>query len=125
MSRITSFDFIALLIVFISLFMLLQLQLRLWHGDEGSLPHIWQLEDQIASQEQHNNQLLLQNKTLALEIYALKNDTLDAIEEYARSELGLIKPGEEFYVLRSPPSDQSLSPRTPPATQLKPSPIQP
>ncbi|MGD8925802.1 MAG: cell division protein FtsB [Thioalkalispiraceae bacterium] len=70
------------------------LQYDLWFGD-GSLMAAWKLEDQITEQKQVNEQLQHRNDALAAEVSDLKSG-LAAIEERARSELGMIKEGETF-----------------------------
>lgn len=80
----------------ILLLILLQLQYRLWVG-EGSFAHIKQLERGIAEQRAMNKRLRSRNDMLELEINSLKNG-LAGIEEKARSELGMIKEGETFYM---------------------------
>jgi cell division protein FtsB len=74
--------------------LLLLLQYDLWVG-EGSLTAAWQLEDTLADQKQENDRLKLRNDTLAAEVQDLKSG-LSAIEERARSELGMIKKDETF-----------------------------
>lgn len=71
------------------------LQFRLWFG-EGSMKDVWQLEDAIAAQSADNAQLRERNQALIAEVDDLKQG-LDAIEERARSELGMIKKNETFY----------------------------
>lgn len=83
--------FLAILIL-----ILLQLQYRLWVG-EGSFAHINELEKAIEEQRAVNKRLHSRNDMLELEINSLKNG-LDGIEEKARSELGMIKEGETFYM---------------------------
>ncbi len=80
----------------ILLLVLLQLQYRLWVG-EGSFAHISELENGIAEQRAANRRLRNRNNMLELEINGLKNG-LSGIEEKARSELGMIKEGETFYM---------------------------
>ena len=77
------------------LLMLVLLQFKWWFG-EGSMKDVWRLEDEIAAQVAENNQLKERNQALAAEVNDLKQG-LDAIEERARSELGMIKKGETFY----------------------------
>ena len=71
---------------------LLLLQIRLWreYSEVGSL------RAQVAEQAEFNRQLAERNAELAAEVESLRAG-MDAIEERARSELGLVKPGEEFY----------------------------
>lgn len=71
------------------------LQFKLWFGD-GSIKDGWHLEDAIAAQSSENSQLKERNQTLIAEVDDLKQG-LEAIEERARSELGMIKKGETFY----------------------------
>jgi cell division protein FtsB len=70
------------------------LQYDLWFGD-GSLTAAWRLEEQIVQQQQENERLQHRNDALAAEVTDLKSG-LAAIEERARSELGMIKQGETF-----------------------------
>lgn len=75
--------------------LLLLLQFRLWFSD-SSLLEIWKLQQQIAEQNAENAQLKERNEALQAEVKDLKQG-MQAIEERARSELGLIKKGETFY----------------------------
>jgi cell division protein FtsB len=75
--------------------LLVSLQFKLWFG-EGSVMDVWQLEDAIAAQQSTNEQLKERNQALIAEVDDLKQG-LDAIEERARNELGMIKKGETFY----------------------------
>ncbi len=71
------------------------LQLSLWFGD-ASLPDAWRLKKSIIEQTEQNKKLKTRNETLKAEVLDLKEGN-DAIEERARSELGMIKKGEKFY----------------------------
>lgn len=77
--------------------LLIALQLRLWAG-EGSLAEVHQLERQIALQEAENERLLIRNDLLRAEVVDLRN-SVGSIEERARSELGMIRSGETFFLL--------------------------
>lgn len=68
---------------------------RLWIG-QGGYPDIWFLEKQIALQNEANDLQAEKNRKLEAEVTDLKSGD-DAIEEYARDELGLIRRGETFY----------------------------
>ncbi len=81
---------IAILIV-----LLLVLQYKLWFGD-GNMREVWQLQAAIEEQKKQNEELRERNAALEAEVKDLKQG-LDAIEERARSELGMIKKGETFY----------------------------
>ncbi len=83
-----------ILIAALFLSVLAILQYDLWFGD-GSLTAAWRLEKNIAEQQQQNAQLQVRNDALAAEVTDLKSG-LAAIEERARSELGMIKQGETF-----------------------------
>ena len=76
---------------------LVALQIRLWRG-EGSLSDIDRLEGEIASQTVTNAGLEQRNKRLLQEVSDLKTG-LDSVEEHARSEMGLIKHGETYYLI--------------------------
>lgn len=73
------------------------LQMRLWTG-EGSLAEVWQLRSEIEKQQVENDILLQRNRRLAAEVKDFKQG-LDAIEERARTSLGMVKEGETFYLL--------------------------
>ena len=80
----------ALLIV-----VLVLLQLKLWFGD-GGVRELQQVRRMVAEQRAENKILLERNKTLAAEVRDLKEGS-EALEELARSELGLVGPDEEFF----------------------------
>lgn len=94
---------IAILIV-----MFLSLQYQLWAG-EGSLPEVWKLQDELAKQKQENRALQTRNMSLAAEVEDLKKG-LDAVEEYARDELGMIKENEVFYQIITRPAEFDTAP---------------
>lgn len=71
------------------------LQYKLWLGD-GSLAGIWRIHQAIEMQRQENAKLKERNAALDAEVKDLKHG-LDAIEERARAELGMIKKDETFY----------------------------
>jgi cell division protein FtsB len=79
------------------LLILLVLQFRLWVGD-GSLAELRQLEAQVEVQQLENEELRKRNEMLESEVLDLKNG-LEAVEERARSELGMVKEGETFYLI--------------------------
>lgn len=77
------------------------LQYPLWLG-KGSWLRVWDLSHQIAKQQEKNNALKARNDTLDAEVRDLKSGR-SAIEERARSELGMVKQDEVFYqVLEGP-----------------------
>ncbi len=71
------------------------LQYRLWLGD-GSVPDLIQLRSAIAEQRAANEEAAKRNEALAAEVEDLQ-EGLHAIEERARSELGMIRRDEVFY----------------------------
>ena len=71
------------------------LQLRLWTG-LGGHRSVTALESQVQQQTRENAGLQQRNAALAAEVEDLKSGEA-AVEERARSELGMIKPGETFY----------------------------
>jgi cell division protein FtsB len=93
------------LIIGILLVLLLLLQYRLWVG-EGSLAEVSNLQKEIAAQQQELAKLRQRNRALQAEVQDLKQG-LEAIEERARSELGMIKEGETFYQVIEP--EQAVS----------------
>ena len=82
-----------LAILFGLLFIILQYDL--WIG-EGSLSAAWKLDKSIEVQQNQNARLKERNQALEAEVIDLKSG-LQAIEERARSELGMIKEGETFF----------------------------
>lgn len=81
--------------IILALLALALLQHRLWFGN-GGLPEVYRLEEQKAWQQRQNAALKERNASLAAEVTDLK-EGLAAIEEIARSEMGMIKDGETFY----------------------------
>ncbi|HEX5363111.1 MAG TPA: cell division protein FtsB [Gallionella sp.] len=75
--------------------LLLLLQYPLWLG-KGSWLKVWDLNRQVTEQQQVNQQTQTRNAMLDAEVLDLKQGT-EAIEERARSELGMIKRDEVFY----------------------------
>ncbi|MDT8428636.1 MAG: cell division protein FtsB [Pseudomonadales bacterium] len=76
---------------------LLVFQYRLWVG-EGSMAQLRQLEQQVQAEQMANADLRQRNQRLEQEVLDLKNG-MEAIEERARSELGMIKEDETFYLI--------------------------
>ena len=92
-------------LVAILVVLLLLLQYKLWFGD-GNQREVWQLRDAIEAQMQENERLQERNAALEAEVRDLKQG-LEAIEERARNELGMIKNGETFYqIIEGPPSEK-------------------
>jgi cell division protein FtsB len=78
------------------------LQYRLWFGNGGER-EVAALQAQVQRQARENAGLRQRNDALAAEVEDLKSGEA-AAEERARSELGMIKPGETFYRVVEPES---------------------
>jgi len=79
----------------ILLIFLIMLQYRLWFG-KNSVPDYLALKEEVNRQSADNEKLKQRNKILYADIDDLKSG-VEAIEERARNELGLIKEGETFF----------------------------
>lgn len=79
----------------ILLFLLLALQLKLWFG-EGGYSDEKRLAVRVEEQARENEVLAQRNRELEAEVEDLRQG-LHAVEERARSELGMVKENEEFY----------------------------
>lgn len=80
--------------------LLLWLQYLLWLSDGGVLA-MWHLTREIGAQQAENVLLRERNAVLNAEVMDLKGG-LAAIEELARSELGMVKKGETFFQVTAP-----------------------
>jgi len=79
----------------ILLLVLVALQFKMWFG-EGGYRDVQRLAERVEQQALENEALAQRNRELQAEVEDLR-EGLEAIEERARSELGLIKQDEEFY----------------------------
>ncbi len=84
------------IVLFLSV-LLAGLQYRLWVG-EGSLAQNNALLTQLEAQQAKNDTLQARNELLDARVQELKNG-LDTIEELARSELGMVKENETFFLV--------------------------
>lgn len=80
---------------------LVLLQYRIWIANDG-LRGIERLERAVAAQQKQDAKLTERNSQLAAQVTDLKSGTA-AIEELARSDLGMIGPNETFYQVVEPP----------------------
>lgn len=88
---------------YVLLAMLVLLQYPLWFGNGGVIA-AWRLSNEIAVQQMENARLKDRNQALEADVNDLKQG-LQAIEERARAELGLVKKGEIFIqVIEEPPN---------------------
>jgi cell division protein FtsB len=91
--------------------LLLLLQYRLWVGD-GGLAEVWQLQHSLDAQKAENLRLKERNDALQAEVKDLKHG-LEAVEERARNELGMVKNGETFFQIIEEPASGEPEPRDP------------
>jgi cell division protein FtsB len=91
------------IIALVLLVLLIWLQYKIWLQD-GGIPEIIQLQQEVEQVGQEVKQLQERNQSLDAEVKDLKKG-LDAIEERARSEMGMIKEGEIYYQVIEPKDD--------------------
>lgn len=96
--------FIAVLAVLV-----LVLQYRIWIARDGAR-EVLQLREAVNVQQAENQRLQQRNRQLAAEVRDLKQG-FGALEERARSELGLVTRNETYYQVVPPEQD---APATPP-----------
>jgi cell division protein FtsB len=94
----------------ILLILLIGLQLKLWNGS-GGVREVERLRATVTEQKRENDGLRARNEALAAEVRDLKEGR-EAIEGRARSELGLVKPGETFYQVVEPTPGTAAKPAT-------------
>ncbi len=82
-------------VTYILLALLLLLQYPLWFG-KGSWLKVWDNNQQLEAQQAANELLRQRNAVVDADVRDLKAGS-DALEERARSELGMIKQGEVFF----------------------------
>ncbi len=85
------------------------LQHPLWLG-KGSWLRVWEVDQQVRAQRDTNQKMTLRNAALDAEVRDLKQG-FDAIEERARSELGMIKRDEIFFQVLDNPRNSAPSAR--------------
>ncbi len=93
------------------------LQYSLWLGKNGVHDYT-RVNDDVAVQQANNAKLKARNDQLFAEIDDL-NGGSEAIEERARNELGMIKPGETFFRL-VPDQNKRNTRQSAPGQPLKP-----
>jgi cell division protein FtsB len=85
------------------------LQYRVWLSDDG-IREVERLKGAVSTQRTQNEQLAERNRQLAAEVRDLKTG-MDALEERARSDLGMIARNETFYqVVPIRPADANHQP---------------
>ena len=101
-------------IALILLVALIALQFKLWSGG-GSMDSVDNLRSAVKKQTDENTKLQQRNQALAADVLDLKHGD-QAVEARARTELGLIKPGEVFYqVVEHPVGAATVLAPPPPA----------
>ncbi|HLI19353.1 MAG TPA: cell division protein FtsB [Rhodanobacteraceae bacterium] len=89
--------------------LLIGLQVKLWVGD-GGMRDLRAIRARVTEQQAENAKLKQRNDALHADVEDLKHGK-DAVEARARSQLGLIKPGEVFYqVVNTPAGAASVAP---------------
>lgn len=94
-----------LTLIFIAL--IASLQYPLWLG-KGSWLRVWEVDREATQQKEVNQKLRARNASLDAEVRDLKQG-YDAIEERARSELGMIKRDEIFFQVLDEPKPAVLA----------------
>tara|TARA_Y100000588_G_scaffold237505_1_gene251189 strand:- start:739 stop:1008 length:270 start_codon:yes stop_codon:yes gene_type:complete len=84
-----------LTVILIIVFILLQIDI--WLKEDGK-KRTEELNQMINTQQQENQEMMIINRELEQEIKDLKEGT-GALEEKARTEMGMIKEGEELYLI--------------------------
>jgi cell division protein FtsB len=87
-------------IAIVLLVLLIWLQYKIWLQD-GGIPEVVQLQQEVEDVQAEVEKLQERNSSLDAEVRDLKKG-LDAIEERARSEMGMIKEGEVYYQVIKP-----------------------
>ena len=85
------------IVIAVLLILLVALQVRLWLGS-GGMSEMRRLEAALEAQREENARLEARNNRLAAEVHDLK-EGLEAVEERARIELGMIGKDETYYQL--------------------------
>ncbi len=85
---------IKILLAVLAIVVLLLLQYRYWYGENGHRDLV-RLQEEIEVQQHYLDNQREINRVLRADVYDLKTG-LEAVEEHARLDLGLIKSGETF-----------------------------
>jgi len=92
------------IIALVLLVLLIWLQYKIWLQD-GGIPEVIELQEEVEEVKTEVQKLRDRNMSLDAEVKDLKKG-LDAIEERARSEMGMIKEGEVYYQVIEPDIDE-------------------
>lgn len=85
-------------VIAIMVVLVLLAQYKVWFGDAGKLEAA-ELREQVERQRHRAEMLEQRNRLLTAEVLALKGG-LSAVEARARSDLGMIRQDETFYLVR-------------------------
>ncbi|HEY5020234.1 MAG TPA: cell division protein FtsB [Steroidobacteraceae bacterium] len=96
---------------------LLLLQYRLWLSGDG-VREVWRLRSAVTVQQSENARLSERNRQLGAEVHDLKQG-YEALEERARSDLGMVAGNETFFQV-VPQKSVGGGPTTAPATPAAP-----
>lgn len=96
--------------------LLILLQYKLWFG-EGNVGDVYRLRQEIAAQRAENSALKDRNAALEAQVKDLKSGTA-AVDELARSQMGMIRQGDTFYQYVAPAGGTYAAP--PPVGTPKP-----
>ena len=88
----------------VSVVVCLALQYKYWFGKSGYF-EVRILADQVEQQVRLNDQLRERNRVLRAEVDGFR-DGLEAVEAHARSDLGMVVEGENFYLVVEPANDR-------------------
>jgi len=88
--------------------LIIALQYPLWLG-KGSWLKVWEVDQELKKQQAENERLKLRNAYLDAEVKDLKTG-YEAIEERARSELGMVKQDEVFFQVIDEPKATTPAP---------------
>lgn len=101
-------------IALILIALLIGLQVKLWVGD-GGMRDLRATRARVSEQQAENVKLKQRNDALHADVEDLKHGQ-DAVEARARSQLGLIKPGEVFYQVVDGPAGATSAAPSPAST---------
>lgn len=90
---------------------LVLLQHRLWLSSDG-VPEVWRFSAAVDAQQAQNARLAQRNSMLAAEVRDLKQGYA-ALEERARTDLGMVSANETFYQVVPPKPARSARPMAP------------
>ena len=94
------------ILIFVLIGVLAILQARLWVSEDG-FSEVGRLRGQVKLQRDENARLAERNERLEAEVVDLRGG-FAAVEERARSDLGLVAPDESFYVFASEPDGEEV-----------------